>query len=371
MKMSKYRVLMLVPDMRAANGVASFAINYFRNLDHKKVQMDFALYSDLPSPYYEEIRRAGSNIFVLPNIKNLAKHLQACNRILKRGHYDVIHDNTMHITIPMMFCAMWNHVPVRILHSHSSKLGATRIKEIRNLIFLPLLCYPATDYLACSDLAGRMLFGNHLFTVVPNVISAKKFYFDEKRRNETRLKMNAQFKCIVGSVGRLAIEKNPFFAIDIFKVFLSLMPNAEYWWIGDGPLNEEVKQYVHKKGLDHSVKLLGSRTDVTDLYQAMDVFFFPSRFEGLGITGVEAQAMGLPMVVSDAVPKEMIYTDLADRVSLDAAPEIWAEHLKDAAARQVDRINYAEDLKTSHYSDTGCGERMVEIYKQLLSMDTI
>ena len=267
----------------------------------------------------------------------------------------------------MMFCAMCNHVPVRILHSHSSKLGATRIKEIRNLIFLPLLCYPATDYLACSDLAGRMLFGNHLFTVVPNVISAKKFYFDEKRRNETRLKMNAQFKCIVGSVGRLAIEKNPFFAIDIFKVFLSLMPNAEYWWIGDGPLNEEVKQYVHKKGLDHSVKLLGSRTDVADLYQAMDVFFMPSLFEGLPLTAVEAQAIGLPMVVANTVTDEMVYTDLIDSVSLKVAPKMWAEHLRQAALKQVERKKYTENLKNSLYSDINCGERLTEIYNRLLN----
>ena len=361
---------MLVPDMRAANGVASFAINYFRNLDHQKVQMDFALYSDLPSPYYEEIRRAGSNIFILPNIKNLVKHLQACNRILKRGHYDVIHDNTMHITIPMMLCAMCNHVPVRILHSHNSKLAETRIKELRNKLFLPLLLFPATDYLACSDLAGKLLFGNRAFTVVPNVISGEKFRFSNEKRNKLRLEMGAESKCLVGSVGRLAEQKNPFFAMDVFEIFLSLMPNAEYWWVGDGPLNEEVKQCVYKKGLDHSVKLLGSRTDVADLYQAMDVFFFPSRFEGLGITGVEAQAMGLPMVVSDAVPREMIYTDLADRVSLDTTPEIWAEHLKNATARQVDRIDYAEDLRSSQYSDIDCGERLVEIYMRLLNKNT-
>ena len=197
-------VLMLMSNLRVSNGIASFAMNYFRKLDHQKVQMDFALYSDLPSPYYDEIRRAGSNIFILPNIKNLAKHLQACNTILKQGHYDVVHDNIMHITIPMMLCAMCNHVPVRILHSHNSKLAETRIKELRNKLFLPLLLLPATEYLACSDLAGKLLFGNHDFTVVPNVISGEKFQFSNEKRNKLRLEVGAESKCVVGSVGRLA-----------------------------------------------------------------------------------------------------------------------------------------------------------------------
>ena len=360
-------VLMLMSNLRVSNGIASFAMNYFRKLDHQKVQMDFVLYSDLPSPYYDEIRRAGSNIFILPNIKNLAKHLQACNTILKQGHYDVVHDNIMHITIPMMLCAMCNHVPVRILHSHNSKLAETRIKELRNKLFLPLLLLPATEYLACSDLAGKLLFGNHDFTVVPNVISGEKFQFSNEKRNKLRLEVGAESKCVVGSVGRLAEQKNPFFAMDVFKIFLSLMPNAEYWWVGDGPLNEEVKQYVHKKGLDHSVKLLGSRTDVADLYQAMDVFFMPSLFEGLPLTAVEAQAIGLPMVVANTVTDEMVYTDLIDSVSLKVAPKMWAEHLRQAALKQVERKKYTENLKNSLYSDINCGERLTEIYNRLLN----
>lgn len=364
--MEKYKVLMLIYDLRAANGVASFAINYFRNLDHQKVQMDFALYSDTPSPYYEEIKQAGGNIFVLPTVKNLAKHLHACETILRQGHYDIIHDNSMHITIPMMMCAMYYHVPVRILHSHNSKSGETRIKEIRNKTFLPFLLFPATDYLACSQLAGNMLFGSRPYTIVPNVISSKIFQFSKEKRNEIRMKMDVESKCVVGSVGRLAIQKNPFFAMDIFQAFLSIEPKAEYWWVGDGPLYEEVKQYIHKKGLERSVRLLGSRTDVADLYQAMDVFLFPSKFEGLGITGIEAQAAGLPMVVSDVIPNEMYYTNLVDHLSLNETAENWAKHLKMAALKSGDRKQYARVLENSCYSDTGCGERLMKIYEQLL-----
>ena len=362
----KFRVLMLVPNLQIANGVASFAINYFRNLNHQKVHMDFALYGDCSSPYYAEVKRAGGRIFILPGINNIAEHIRMCEAILKKGNYDIIHNNTLHITIPMMLCAACHCVPVRILHSHNSKLGNTRRKEIRNAAFLPLLRFLATDYLACSSLAGENLFGKRSFIIVPNVIPTKRFCFMEKKRSVVRRQMRAESKIVVGTVARLAAEKNPFFAMDVFQAFLERKSNAEYWWIGNGPLSEDVKKYIYRKGLERSVRLFGSRNDVADLYQAMDVLFMPSIFEGLPVTGIEAQAMGLPMVVSDTVTNEMCYTDLVDYVNLDATHEVWAEHLSVAAARMGEREQYVGYLKNSCFSDEGCGERLTEIYKKLL-----
>lgn len=130
------KVLMLLPNLRVSNGVASFAMNYFRNLNHDEVQMDFAIYSDVQTPYYEEIRKQGRRIYVLPSIKRIDLHIKCCLDILNQGQYDVIHDNTLIITLPMMWCAMLKRVPVRILHSHNSKLGETKKKEIRNKAFL-------------------------------------------------------------------------------------------------------------------------------------------------------------------------------------------------------------------------------------------
>lgn len=123
------------------------------------------------------------------------------------------HDNILHISIPMMWCAKRQGVPVRILHSHSSKLGETRKKELRNRAFCPILRSLATDYLACSKIAGQMMFGNRKFTVLPNVIRAEKYRFDSAARENVRRKMNTQDRFVIGSVGRLAIQKNPFFAM--------------------------------------------------------------------------------------------------------------------------------------------------------------
>ena len=362
--MKKIKVLMLVPNLFVANGVASFVMNYLRNLNHDEVQVDIASYKEGDSVYYAEVEAAGGKMFFLPGIKNLPEHVKVCNKILSDGRYDIIHDNTLHISIPMMWCAKKAGVPVRILHSHNSKMGETPAKAFRNRFFLPVLRSLATDYAACSQLAGHAMYGDREFTVIPNVIQTEKYRFDPIVRKQVRQNMNAQDKFVVGTVGRLAEQKNPFFAIDVFAELLKKVPNAEYWWAGSGPLQEQVKTYVKEKRLTNYVKLLGSRNDTVELYQGMDVFFLPSFFEGLPVTGVEAQAMGLPMVVSDTVTCEMVYTDLVDYVCLSDTSETWASRLETALRKKTEREQYAERLKQSAFSDVGCGNRLEQVYSR-------
>ena len=306
-------------------------------------------------------------MFFLPGIKNLPEHVKVCNKILSDGRYDIIHDNTLHISIPMMWCAKKAGVPVRILHSHNSKMGETPAKAFRNRFFLPVLRSLATNYAACSQLAGRAMFEDQEFTVIPNVIQTEKYRFDPTMRKSVRQKMNATDKFVVGTVGRLAEQKNPFFAIDVFKCLLKNVPNAEYWWVGNGPLEERVKTYIEEKKLTKYIKLLGSRNDTVELYQGMDVFFLPSLFEGLSIVTVEAQAMGLPCVVSDVIPPEAEYTELLKRCSLQDSIEAWVEKIRNTQIKKTERKQYQEYLSESVFSDVGCGNRLKKIYERCLS----
>lgn len=358
---------MLVPNLFVANGVASFVMNYLRNLNHDEVQVDIASYKEGDSVYYAEVEAAGGKMFFLPGIKNLPEHVKVCNKILSDGRYDIIHDNTLHISIPMMWCAKKAGVPVRILHSHNSKMGETPAKAFRNRFFLPVLRSLATNYAACSQLAGRAMFEDQEFTVIPNVIQTEKYRFDPTMRKSVRQKMNATDKFVVGTVGRLAEQKNPFFAIDVFKCLLKNVPNAEYWWVGNGPLEERVKTYIEEKKLTKYIKLLGSRNDTVELYQGMDVFFLPSLFEGLSIVTVEAQAMGLPCVVSDVIPPEAEYTELLKRCSLQDSIEAWVEKIRNTQIKKTERKQYQEYLSESVFSDVGCGNRLKKIYERCLS----
>lgn len=360
--MKPLKVLMVVPNLRVANGVASFAMNYYRSIDHAQVKMDFISYKKIDTPYIDEIESNGDSVFYVTSVKNIFKHYRECKRIIRAGRYDIIHDNTLHISIPMMWCAKKAGVTVRILHSHNSKMGETPAKAFRNRFFLPVLRSLATNYAACSQLAGRAMFEDQGFTVIPNVIQTEKYRFDPTMRKSVRQKMNATDKFVVGTVGRLAEQKNPFFAIDVFKCLLKNVPNAEYWWVGNGPLEERVKTYIEEKKLTKYIKLLGSRNDTVELYQGMDAFFLPSFFEGLPVTGVEAQAMGLSMVVSDTVTREMVYTDLVDYVSLNDTPEAWASRLEIALRKNVKREQYADRLKLSNFSNIGCGNRLEQVY---------
>lgn len=359
-------VLMLLHNLRVSAGVSSYVMNYFRTIDHTKIHMDFAIWSDIETPYYEEIRSSGSNIYVLPSIKNIHKHIQMCHKILNEGNYDVIHDNTLMISFPIMKAAEKAHVPVRILHSHNSKLGETRAKEIRNKLFLPLLKGTSTDYAACSKLAAIAMFGDSYYDFIPNVVSAEKLNYSLDKRSVIRKELGAGEKVIIGTVGRVAAQKNPLFAIDVIESLMEKDPNVEYWWIGSGLMDKELAYRVHNSRYKKRIRLLGSRDDVPDLYQAIDVFFLPSLFEGLPVTGVEAQVMGLPSVMSDTITKEVAFTDLVKFVDLSEPIEYWSEVLLEQIKRVPIRRSYIEELRNSPFSDQRAGAYLAQIYEKLI-----
>lgn len=358
------KMLIVLPNLSVANGVASFAMNYFRKLDYKEVKVDFVVDTDMPSPYYDEIHNVGGKVHILPPMSKLSEHYKKCKEIFKETKYDIVHDNSLHASMILMMAARKNKVPVRILHSHNSKLGETKKKEIRNKCFLPVLYSIATDYAACSEIAGNAMFGNKNFTVIPNVIDEDKFCFHADVRKRVRSELCVGEKFIIATVGRLAYQKNPFFAIDAFKEFLQKNPDAEYWWIGDGPMQEEIATYIETKKLGSKIKLLGNRTDIVDLYQAIDCFFLPSLFEGLPVVGIEAQAMGLPCIVADTITKEMKYTDLVKYISLDAQAEEWCDGFFWARAER-DRTKYNHELRNSMFASERAGSVLEEYYKEL------
>ena len=362
------RVLVLVPNLRVSNGVASFAMNYFRALDHQHIHMDFGLFTDVPTPYYKEIEEAGSRYFVFPSLKTPLAHIRECRKILRSEQYDIVHNNTLLPAIPLMHIAKQIGTPVRLLHIHSTKLGETVQKERRNKLFIPLLFNSATDFVACSNVAAQalpsLMEGN--YEVIPNIISKTRLSFSAEKRKQIRTEMNADHKIIIGTVGRVAAPKNPLFALAVIEKVIKALPDVEYWWIGSGSMDQVLKDRVIELNLEKHVKVLGSREDVADLYQAMDIFFLPSLFEGLPVTGVESQAMGLPAVISDTVTNEMVYTDLVQFVSLDDPVEKWVQTFKDQIKRIPERRSYAPELQKSMFCADYAGMRLENLYIKLL-----
>lgn len=360
------KVLMALHDLQVTSGVSSYVMNYFRLIDPDKIRMDFAIWEDIETPYYDEIRKRGAEVHILPSVKHLAKHVSACRSILKNGGYDIVHDNTLLISCPLMIEARRQGIPVRILHSHNSRLGETRYKEIRNKTFFPLLKNTATDYAACSKPAAMLLTRGNEYAFIPNIVPESDLTYSEQKRNQIRAEMGVSDRIIIGTVGRTAAQKNPLFALKIMEQLMADNSNVEYWWIGSGPMDDELKQHIEQSPYRDRIRFLGSRADVKDLYQAMDVFFLPSLFEGLPVTGVEAQAMGLPCVMSSSITNEVVYTDLVKFVDLNAPDTDWEEAVTDQIAFVADRRSYKQELMQSRFSPLRAGGLLLDVYSEML-----
>lgn len=368
MKKEKIRVLMIVPNLRVSNGVASFVMSYYRKIDHRRIDMDFICYRRIESPYIAEIEKNNDNVFFLPPIRHIRKHIEVCHKIINEGNYDIIHNNSLIITYPMMKYAK-HHIRVRILHSHNTKLGETQRKEVRNRLFFPLLLHTCNTFTACSSMAGKAVFRKRQFTVIPNVITTANFAFNESCRVAKREELDCVDKTVIGAVGRLAYQKNPFFAIDVIERAVRERNDIVFWWIGSGPLDNEVKDYVKRKGLETKVTLFGSRNDVAELYQAMDIFFLPSKFEGFGLACLEAQAAGLPCVVSTEFPREVNVSGLVSQVSQEDSLDIWKDEIIKVANLKPERKKGFDIVDRSDFSDSVSGHKLTEFYIHLMDND--
>lgn len=359
------KVLMVVTNLRVSNGVAAFAINYLRKLDSKEIQMDFAVYQEWENNYNEEIKALGGRVFLLPSVKNPVAHYRMCKKLLTEGNYDIIHDNTLLITFPIMRAAK-KRIPHRVLHSHSSCLGDNPAHEKRNKLFMPLLKRCANHYAACSSKAGKAMFGDKPFDIIPNVIDTERYRYNAKTREIVRKRENCTDKLVIATVGRVTEAKNPFFAVDVFESVAEKLPDAEYWWIGSGLLDERLKEYVASKKIKDRIRLFGNRNDTPDLYQAMDLFFMPSVFEGFGMVCVEAQAAGLQCVVSDTLVREVDVTGNVKFVSLNNSKREWADIIIKTLSGGQNREDPYECVRNCCFSDTEAKTLLSDYYRSLL-----
>mgnify|MGYP002586363861 CR=1 FL=1 len=345
-------------------GLETYLMQQFNHLDKAKVIYDFVnITSEYEIVFKDKILKAGGRVYgVRSRHSNPIRHYWQWIKLLHRiaGDYKAIVLNSNSITYVFpIFIARFFGIPMRIMHSHNSGfeqkigIGKKMIMAMNRI----LLKWGATDYFACSNLAGRWMFGsNARFIVIPNAIDCNKLKFDEDIRNKIRADLNLQNHFVVGHVGRFTFQKNHMFLIDVFNEIHRIQKNAVLLLIGDavGDLTylKQAKEKVRKLGIEEAVLFLGMRNDVPQLMQAMDCFVLPSRFEGLPVVGIEAQAAGLPCYFADTISKEVRVTDLAQFLSLHTNAKQWAERillkpaiLREQANEEVVRAGY--DITTA------------------------
>lgn len=307
------------------DGVTEGVMNYYRHMDREKIQFDFLDQEGFAVPQREEIERLGGRIFVVPRYYHVPDFLKELEALYTRNHYQIVHSHMNTLSVLPLYAAKKAGVPNRIANSHSTAGPGEHLRNVIKYTLRPFAGIYPTQMCACTEHAGRWLFGKHADVhVFRSAIELDRFSFDKTARKELRQELGLKGRLVVGFVGRYCSQKNPFLLIDIFQGVVKRHPQSVLLAIGEGELLPKVKQKVHKLGLADHVKLLDPRLDVNRYYQAMDVLVLPSRYEGLGLVGIEAQAAGLPCVFSDGVPEETKILESTAFVKLDAPVDHWA-----------------------------------------------
>ena len=325
--MEPIRILHIVSNMQQG-GIENFIMNVYRNIDRNKIQFDFLVHYKERFYFDDEIEKLGGKIyrFSFMEDKNIFKYIHKLNHFFKEHkEYRVIHAHMGSLGGIYLNIAKKNGIPVRIAHSH----GASHLNTLKGYMKFFMnkgFKYAANIHWACSTEAGIYMFGNkRKFELIPNAINMERFKYDTAIRKEIREELEINDKLVVGNVGRFNLQKNHSFLLEIFKEMHKINPNTSLLLIGNGELEKNIKEKINELHLNNDVKLLGVRKDVNNLYQAMDLFLMPSLFEGLPLTGVEAQASKLKCFFSDVITKEVAITNNVSFIPLSFTPKEWAE----------------------------------------------
>lgn len=349
------RVLQVIGSMNRG-GAETMIMNLYRNINREKVQFDFVECGSEPAAFDNEIQALGGRIFHCPryNGKNHFTYVKWWDDFFEThaDEYGIVHGHigstaAIYLKIAKKFGLF------TIAHSHN-----TRTQVNLNEIIYAIYSYPvrfiADQHFACSKAAGVSRYGRKTGNdprrciILNNAINTDAFRFSKSERDVMRDRLRISDKIVIGHVGRFSEQKNHSFLLQVFKNLVSKMPNAVLLLVGDGTLRSSIEKYIADNNLSKNVILAGVQSSVSPYYQAMDVFLFPSLYEGLPVTLVEAQTSGLPCVISDKVPRESILaSDLVTIQRLNQSPEQWADHVLMRLKEQ--RTDHSEVIKSCGY----------------------
>ena len=268
-------------------GVESVVMNYYRNIDRDKIQFHFLCDEDSTDIPYDEIEKLGGKVIVIPPYQKLFKYQKELYKIFKENNYKIVHSHINALSVFPLRIAKKAKIPVRIAHSHSTSNKKEWKKNILKMILRPLSKLYANNYFACTEYAGKWLFGKKVverkeLNVINNAIDLKKFEFNENTRKALREKLGIKDDTlIIGHVGRFMKQKNHEFLIEVFNEVYKKNQNTLLILIGQGPLLSEIKQKAINLNIEDKIRFIGQVTNVEKYYNIMDIFLFPSIYEGL------------------------------------------------------------------------------------------
>lgn len=363
--MSQIRVLQVLTSMNRG-GAETMIMNYYRNIDRTQVQFDFLLHRSEEGAFDKEILAMGGKIFHMPPIhpKNYFGYKKKLKSFFTaHKEYTIVHSHLNALSFMVLSAAKENGVNTRIAHSHIA-IESISISDffdknsenktlVKDLIFSMLkhkVAKQATHFFACGIKAGDWLFGKEnksRYKVVNNAIDTSKFKRSEIESQAFRQTEGLVGKKIIGHIGRFDNQKNHLFLIDIFSELSKLNDDVVLCLVGQGDLEEKIREKVSGLSLTDKVHFLGVRSDIPRVINAFDLFLFPSFYEGLPLTLIEAQTAGIPIVASDTISREVEVTDLITFLSLEKSAVEWAK-ITDEALINLKRDTILEIKKAGY-----------------------
>lgn len=361
------KVLLVVYWMNRG-GVENLLMNIFRNTDRSKLQFDFVVHSAQRGAFDDEIEALGGKIYRCCDYKiyNHFQYTKWWNSFFEEHkEYRIIHSHldscaNIHLRIAK------KHGLKTIAHAHTISEGSGVRAAAKK--FLKIGFNSCCDYkFACSKTAAEWLYGKQAdkSRIINNAIDVKKFAYNSQTACRVKKGLGiAENTFVVGHVGRIDPPKNHSFLVEIFAEICKINSNSVLLLVGFGELENEIHQKVKNLGIESNVKFLGVREDVSSLLQAMDVFVFPSLFEGFPVTLVEAQAAGLPCIISSAITGEVCFTSLVKQISLESSAQMWAKEVLSFKGTQ--KKDTTEAIRAAGYDISSVAKELEEFYRSLV-----
>lgn len=353
-------------------GAETLVMNLYRHIDRSKIQFDFMVHRKERGAYDDEIESLGGKIFRMCPISfcNVNIYRDSLASFFKehRGEYFIIHSHMSEMGYFVFKEAIKYNIPIRILHAHSApnRLYGTpiiRFKRIFRNYFAKEMCKMATDYFTCSNVAAAWLFRSKpsvKFHYLRNAVDSLLFSYDKDKSHFLRQKMDVEDFFVIGHVGNFSLAKNHTYLIDIFAAFNKKHPKSVLLLVGSGGLKKKIELKVKQYNLQGKVFFLGMRSDVQDLMQVFDVLVFPSLYEGLPVSLVEAQAAGLPCIVSENIAPEAKIIDDYIPVSITQPAENWIPFIE--KYMDYERKDTSAMIKKAGFDVISCAEELSSFY---------
>lgn len=357
--MNKIKILHVVSSLNMG-GVQTLIMSIYRNINKDLFHFDFTTMNQ-KNIFTEEVNDLGGNVYYIFSHRHPIKHYFQLRKVLRQGCYDVVHIHSNNAICIIEAIIVKIHSKSKVfVHSHNTSGGNPIIHKILKP-FIPIF---ADKMIGCSKAAVEYMFPlkankKNSCIIINNGIVSSHFGFNEEIREQYRNNLNIDNKLVIGTIGRFWEQKNPDGIISILVETIKINQEALLLWVGDGPLRTYIEEKISCLNLSGHIILTGNRNDANNLLQAMDVFIFPSIYEGLGIAAIESQAAGLPTLCSKHIPKEVAVTDLCSFLDLDDYKE-WAEKIIETY--NLPRLSRERDIKSAGFDILSSCDKMSHIY---------